>query len=239
MRYEYKTVQMGRVSDAIMQEYGNDGWLLTIRYEATYEGPRHAIEHIVDAVRVVEADSTGFDVWAWIVLIFAREISVHDDPALDATDFAHPAWWRGEQHSALVFCEKVNQILDGKDDGSGFGYEPWHATRMRLLELVNNPAEPKSELKELQDRIRSIMPLPWTSWPSTPRDANGRTVYSLTSTRGKSEEEELVDNLLRDIVAFVMQKSAVSDSVTIVYGDKSMFNPRKDKTGITIDKVEK
>lgn len=60
----------------------------------------------------------------------------HDYPDLDATDGAHAAWWRGHDHTTMVFCRMVNDILDGKDTGSGSGYEPWESTRRRLLELV-------------------------------------------------------------------------------------------------------
>ena len=59
-----------------------------------------------------------------------------DDPDLDATDFAHPAWWRGHEHTAVVFCQLVTDILDGKDTGGGFNYEPWHTLRRRLIKMV-------------------------------------------------------------------------------------------------------
>jgi len=58
---------------------------------------------------------------------------VLDDPELDATDAAHPAWWRGHDHTSQVFCQLVTDILDGKDTGWGFNYEPWHTLRRRLL----------------------------------------------------------------------------------------------------------
>lgn len=61
---------------------------------------------------------------------------IPDDPDMDCTDAAHPAWWRGHEYSAILFCELVNKILDGKDDGAGYNYEPWHSTRRRLLELI-------------------------------------------------------------------------------------------------------
>jgi len=60
---------------------------------------------------------------------------VEDDPEADATDFAHPAWWRGHHATTLVFCALVNDILDGKDDGAGFNCEPWHTLRRRLLTI--------------------------------------------------------------------------------------------------------
>lgn len=63
-------------------------------------------------------------------------IPLRDDPELDCTDFAHPAWWRGHDHTAAVFCAKVTEILNGKDEGKGFNHEPWHAVRQRLIALV-------------------------------------------------------------------------------------------------------
>lgn len=60
---------------------------------------------------------------------------VPDDPEADATDFAHPAWWRGHDHTAEVFCQLVNEILDGKPV-LGVSREPWQNTRVRLAKLV-------------------------------------------------------------------------------------------------------
>jgi hypothetical protein len=56
-----------------------------------------------------------------------------DRPEMDGTDYAHPAWWRGHEQTTATFCQKVNDILDGKDDGSGVNHEPWGSLRRRLL----------------------------------------------------------------------------------------------------------
>lgn len=61
---------------------------------------------------------------------------VGDHPDADGTDAAHPAWWRGHEHTAAVFCQKVNELLDGSDDGRGVSNDPWERTRRRLLKLV-------------------------------------------------------------------------------------------------------
>jgi len=66
-----------------------------------------------------------------------------DDPTSDATDFAHPAWWRAHDYTTGLFCRKVNEILDGTDKGGGSNHEPWGALRQRLVELV----------KERHDRL--------------------------------------------------------------------------------------
>ena len=56
-----------------------------------------------------------------------------DIPELDATDGAHPAWWRGHNHTVNVLCQKINEILDGKDNGEGVSSEPWESVRRKLL----------------------------------------------------------------------------------------------------------
>lgn len=72
----------------------------------------------------------------------AQDQTVVDDPEADETDYAHPAWWRGHAQSCAVFCQKVNEILDGKDNGHGISNDPWESTRRRLLQLVKE-APPK------------------------------------------------------------------------------------------------
>lgn len=58
-----------------------------------------------------------------------------DDPEADGTDFAHPAWFRGHDHTMAVLCQMINEILDGKEP-SGISNEPWESTRQRVSELV-------------------------------------------------------------------------------------------------------
>ena len=42
-----------------------------------------------------------------------------DDIELDATDFAHPAWWRGHDHAAIRMSEQLADALglDKRDAG--------------------------------------------------------------------------------------------------------------------------
>lgn len=65
-----------------------------------------------------------------------------DYPDLDGTDAAHPAWWRGHDHTAKVFCKMVNDLLDGKP-ANGVAGEPWEFTRRRVASLgaANKRAE--------------------------------------------------------------------------------------------------
>ena len=60
---------------------------------------------------------------------------MEDDPEWDCTDFAHPAWWRGSDYTVAELASQVNEILDGKDDMSGYCQEPWQSARKRIFEL--------------------------------------------------------------------------------------------------------
>ena len=62
--------------------------------------------------------------------------SAPDDPEFDATDAAHPAWWRGNDRGCEAVCEIITKILDGQDDGSGVFREPIQTMRARLRALV-------------------------------------------------------------------------------------------------------
>lgn len=42
-----------------------------------------------------------------------------DDPEWDATDAAHPAWWRGEEYGGKQAIRRIRRVMDGEDDGSG------------------------------------------------------------------------------------------------------------------------
>lgn len=42
---------------------------------------------------------------------------IPDDPALDATDAAHPAWWRGQEHGCQRLAERWKAALDGESHG--------------------------------------------------------------------------------------------------------------------------
>lgn len=41
-----------------------------------------------------------------------------DDPQWDATDAAHPAWWRGNDHGVAAVVQIINDTLDGKAPGT-------------------------------------------------------------------------------------------------------------------------
>lgn len=42
-----------------------------------------------------------------------------DDPTLDGTDYAHPAWWRGCDHGVRQAVGVLERVLAGDDAGAG------------------------------------------------------------------------------------------------------------------------
>lgn len=60
---------------------------------------------------------------------------VADDPVMDGTDFAHPAWWRGHEYSFTRSCKEINDILDGTKANVGTSVQPWQQLRQRLYDI--------------------------------------------------------------------------------------------------------
>lgn len=46
-------------------------------------------------------------------------LTIPDDPENDHTDYAHPAWWRGNDVGCVMTTLRIKKALDGEDDGSG------------------------------------------------------------------------------------------------------------------------
>lgn len=65
----------------------------------------------------------------------SAQAAIPDHPEADGTDAAHPAWWRGHHYTVEAMCRKVNDCLDGRDDGKGVSGEPWESVRRRLIAL--------------------------------------------------------------------------------------------------------
>lgn len=85
----------------------------------------------------------------------ALRAELEDDPALDGTDFAHAAWWRGHHASCAMFCHHVQAILDGRDvKDESVSVEPWHTIRQRLLDM--------------RAELAALGPVEWLRFPLDP-----------------------------------------------------------------------
>lgn len=61
---------------------------------------------------------------------------MNDDPELDGTDGAHPAWWRGCDHGTAMTVSIINEILDGGYKSGRFGFTPLERLRSKLYDLM-------------------------------------------------------------------------------------------------------
>jgi hypothetical protein len=111
---------------------GSDPW--DHGYKHGHKAARHAAaELLMETLAAIDA-ATQADKQR-IVELEAR-INAVDCEELDATDGAHPAWWRGHEHTAKVFCQLINEILDGNHPIGGVSNEPWESTKKRLQQLT-------------------------------------------------------------------------------------------------------
>lgn len=68
-----------------------------------------------------------------------------DDPALDGTDAAHPAWWRGNDDGVKAVVKIVNDLLDGKPHVGTFGNADLEMAAQRIATLTD-------QLREARER---------------------------------------------------------------------------------------
>lgn len=94
------------------------------------------------------AECTGHPLYGEMVA--AKLAHQKDDPEMDASDFAHPAWWRGEDYTFKLVSFHINKILDG-DPVGGVSNEPWQSLRLRLAKLRDENRE-LNALFELQGK---------------------------------------------------------------------------------------
>lgn len=66
-----------------------------------------------------------------------------DDPELDGTDGAHPAWWRGQSDGVDGACARIEAAIDGMDSGAGvLGNDRLEKLRRKLLAATGQRAVP-------------------------------------------------------------------------------------------------
>lgn len=70
----------------------------------------------------------------------AKELK--DDPEFDATDAAHPAWWRGNDYGVLQTVSVINKIIDDLES--------------KDVNVVVPHSFGSEEINKLQDRLNSI-----------------------------------------------------------------------------------
>jgi hypothetical protein len=74
-----------------------------------------------------------------------------DDPELDSTDFAHPAWWRGNDRGVEAACECIASILDGTSTG------PFTFGSAKLCEVAERIAALQARAAEAERRFPKVL----------------------------------------------------------------------------------
>lgn len=55
----------------------------------------------------------------------------------DATDYAHPAWWRGSDYGCFAAASRIQDVLDGTDTGAGvIASKELEKVRREVLKLM-------------------------------------------------------------------------------------------------------
>lgn len=89
--------------------------------------------------------------WAQQAMAEALRADQQDDPQWDGSDFAHPAYWRGQEHSAALAVVMLRDVLDGTDDGAGvLGHDGLERVRRDVLDLRRQLAEAREVLRCVQ-----------------------------------------------------------------------------------------
>jgi hypothetical protein len=81
---------------------------------------------------------------------------IPDDPHFDATDGAHPAWWRGHDHTVTVLCRIFDEIISDPMRmmrQGGVCARPLHETKVRIATLAINVGCLRAELAEARREL--------------------------------------------------------------------------------------
>lgn len=60
---------------------------------------------------------------------------LQDDPEVDGTDAAHPAWWRGNDAGVEGATRRLTDVLDGGPLPGHLGYQPLQRALERVSEM--------------------------------------------------------------------------------------------------------
>ena len=75
---------------------------------------------------------------------------------LDGTPFQTNDFTRGQDDASKSLIHQVNLILDGKDTGEGYNFEPWGQLRRRLLSMMKLLESNRTEIDSLQDVVSKL-----------------------------------------------------------------------------------
>ena len=107
----------------------------------------------------------------------AEVAALRDDPEFDATDWAHPAWWRGHDYVSARFKEELDKARRERDE-----CVPLLANVLDLLD------DAKADFESLEHDAAAVL----RAW--SPMADNETYLYSLCPTELRDAIRRLMDN---------------------------------------------
>lgn len=114
-----------------------------------------------------------------------------NDPALDGTDGAHPAYWRGCDAAFSSMSQQALEILNGKEP-VGVCQEPWQSIRKHIWEL--RAFKEACEKEEPVAKVYDPYDTPGIHWHCNTPPYSGMPLYThpLAAEQIRKEERERI-----------------------------------------------
>ena len=145
--------------------------------QTTKDRRAYLVQVLSDVIRTRSQGMPPKDVSTEDLVSIRGFVEHWDVPDTDCTDFAHPAWWRGHEHSTHTFCNVAMRVLDGDAKlMSGSTYQPWADTRQRLYDSFQTMLHGKF----LYDATTALLDC-----------INGHAELSQKADEGEATQEEL------------------------------------------------
>lgn len=123
------------------------------------------------AMRGPWGDCYGDAIEKWNSL--PRQPTIEDDPSNDATDFAHPAWWRGHDHGFAGAVRMFKKALTEKPAGVVADKEA-QELRVKIWELAEAERSRAIEQTEEVDFNNPVWRLKMTAPKEPTQDSNDK-----------------------------------------------------------------
>jgi hypothetical protein len=167
--------------DAVRKWKQDNGWHSEQRCEESFIAGFRAAREEFKSQSIVEIAVDNASVseyikhWEGRALAAEKKLEsmVKDDPEMDDTDFAHPAWWRGFDFGFQICINHVNRILDGKATKDGTCTEPWQSLRLRLFDVRQMLGIAEAIMQMLPGSNQKFRML-WLQWYKIRRDFQRR-----------------------------------------------------------------
>ena len=140
-----------------------------------------------------------------------KAVFVMDDEVFDGTDWASPAWWRGNDQATSVLTSMVDSWLDDEEGiytrSGSFGYKPLTKLRDRVRLLMDSNASLRDRIFEADhEHSNTIMDISCQLSNIHVELQNNRKIRKSLADRNEEQRIEIRElrGLLEKYVAFAL-----------------------------------